>query len=471
MTSVSVKQGSDGHFKDAILARLAQTKNVAQFISFAPKTASLRFACVNDAPREMPATVPDAVALLLARSGEGSINVRSFDPYQPKSHEFIYGLTEHAAATREIERLSAAGLYTIANETIDVSDGGVSGVLYGGVIEFAPDDTPRCVERPGTASLPRELGAKLLRLVYGFDPALDEPPDVRVEFSIHPLRRGARDEHTLIWEEEHTPPTTLEPLFVWPNRFSRLLGDKTFGLLLAETLGMRVPRTVVTNRRIAPFSFGTETGTAETWLRTAPTEPEPGRFTTVRGWQDPFSLMSLEDPTGATIPSVLAQEGVRAEFSGAAATRGRGSSVLVEGVRGSGDRFMLGEAPPEPLPASVTAGIRSQLRRAIAILGDVRIEWVHDGTESWIVQLHRGEIPSIGNVLYPGDAETWHEFDVSNGLEELRILANTAAKTGAGIVVVGQIGVTSHFGDVVRRARVPSRIEARSTFAEQPHHP
>jgi hypothetical protein len=33
---------------------------------------------------------------------------------------------------------------------VDIEDGGVSGVAYGDMLEFAPGDTPRYVEKPGT---------------------------------------------------------------------------------------------------------------------------------------------------------------------------------------------------------------------------------------------------------------------------------------------------------------------------------
>jgi hypothetical protein len=31
--------------------------------------------------------------------------------------------------------------------------------------------------------------------------------------------------------------------------------------------------------------------------------------------------------------------------------------------------------------------------------------------------------------------------------------------TGEGIVLAGRVGITSHLGDLLRRARIPSRIE------------
>ena len=103
----------------------------------------------------------------------------------------------------------------------------------------------------------------------------------------------------------------------WPNRFSRLLGDKAFGLLVADLLGLPVPATTVVGRRVAPFGFGRPTGGGERWLRTCPAEPVPGRFMTQRGWRDPFALLAAEDPSGTDLVAVLAQEGVRARWSGA----------------------------------------------------------------------------------------------------------------------------------------------------------
>src|SRR5262249_21798426 len=46
----------------------------------------------------------------------------------------------------------------------------------------------------------------------------------------------------------------------------------------------------------------------------------PGRFTTVRGWTDPFALVEAEDPR-SEIASVLVQDSVDARYSGAAITQ------------------------------------------------------------------------------------------------------------------------------------------------------
>ncbi|HWB22764.1 MAG TPA: hypothetical protein VG652_07730 [Gaiellaceae bacterium] len=399
------------------------------------------------------------VAVILARADEGSVNIRAFDPKQPKSHEFIYGLTDPLLVTQHVTRLAETGLYTIVNETIDVGDGGVSGVSLGGLLEFAPGDTPRCVEKPGIASLPQALGLRLLETVYGFRPDLDYPDRLRTEFSIHPLRRGVRRSHTIIWEQEYVEGVTLEPSWVWPNRFSRHIGDKTFGLLIADALGLHVPLTTVVARNVAPFKFGRPTGINETWIRTAPAEQQPGRFTTRRGWVDPFLLLAEEDPD-TSIAAILAQRGIEPLYSGAAAAATVAASALIEGVRGSGEAFMLGEIAPEPLPSEVVRDVRGVLTVALNQLGPVRIEWVHDGELAWIVQLHRGPIESRGRMIYPGTPVNEHIFEVDRGLESLRELVKDVQGSGDGIVLLGNIGITSHLGDVLRRARIPSRIQS-----------
>jgi hypothetical protein len=462
MASVEVMTPSDGHYKDAILAELSQRGNIAQFVSFDAHTCAVRFICVSNPPREAPVTVEECAAMLLARSSEQSVNVRAFDPHQPKSNEFIYGLRDSDEVSAHVRRLALAGLYTIINETVDVGDGGVSGVSYGGIIEFSPDDTPRAVEKPGVASLPRPVAMRLLSTVYGFEPDLPYPDSVRTEFSIHPSPRGITHGHTLIWELEETDPVVLQPGMAWPNNFSRLIGDKAFGLLVADSIGLAVPRTTVIGRRVAPFMFGASTGVSENWIRTAPREPVPGRYTTRKGWVDPFALLAEEDPQGAVLASVLAQEGVKADYSGAAAGSARSDSSVVEGVRGAGDEFMLGERSPEPLPAEVTRDVRRALHVASRWLGAARIEWVHDGQAVWIVQLHRGEFVSRGDVIFPGRAEHEHEYAVAQGLDGLRQLIEGIRGTGDGVVLVGSVGITSHFGDVLRKARIPSRIVGTS---------
>lgn len=451
-----------GHQKDVILDQLARWANVAQFVSFAPDL-SQRYAWLRDrAPNLAFASLDEAVSALMAASPERSVNIRSYEPDAPKAREFLYGRTDAGEVAAEVRRLAAAGLSTIINETVDIEDGGVSGVAYGDVLEFAPGDTPRCVEKPGTAALPRRLGLRLLETVYGFAPGLPERPELRMEFSLHPLRRGVRHTHMILWEtEEPGPPPETPPDIAWPNRFSRHLGDKAFGLLIADAYGLPVPRTQVIPRRLAPFTFGTDTGNAEVWIRTCPREQMPGLFTTRRGWLDPYRLLAAEDPDGTAIASVLCQKGVDARFSGALLAQ-TDREPLIEGVAGHGDDFMTGRRPPETLPDDILRDVRATYERAAAALGPVRFEWVHDGARVWIVQLHRGGSASSGRVVHPGAAEHYHRFNISEGIEALRELIGRVQGTGDGIALIGRVGVTSHLGDLLRRARIPSRIEERA---------
>lgn len=72
---------------------------------------------------------------------------------------------------------------------------------------------------------------------------------------------------------------------------------------------------------------------------------------------------------------------------------------------------------------------------------------------------------SRGTVIYPGEPERFIAFDVRGGLEQLRKLIAQAKTEGFGIVLRGDVGITSHFGDVFRRNEIPSRLE-RDTHDE-----
>lgn len=447
------------HFKDAILDRVSGVANIAQFVSFGPdlqqRFSRVRSFAANFVFQDLRA----ASEALLNSAPDHSVNVRSFKPDNPKSREFVYGLTNTADAEAVVRRLAASGLHTIVNETIDVHDGGVSGVALGDLIEIAPEDTPRCVEKEGTASFSRELGLQVLERVYQFKPALDFGLDQRVEFSLHPLRRGFRHDHTIVWEIEDVGPTTSLADTRWPNRFSRFMGDKAFGLLIADVLGLPVPATTVFGRFLAPFSFGSKVGTSEMWIRTCPMVQDPGHFTTQRGWCDPFKLMANEDPDGIFIASVLAQEGIDAAYSGSLIVQADGE-LNIEGTSGYGDQFMVGIVQVEELPSAVKLAVRRLYDRAHEKLGPVRMEWVHDHSgNTWIVQIHRGATTSQGSVIHVGTASFYHRFEVSRGLDELRALISRVRGSSEGIILVGQVGVTSHLGDLLRKAEIPSRIE------------
>jgi hypothetical protein len=439
--------------KDERLAAVAREANVARFVSFGPGDGPLRQVVLDGDPAVHD--LGSAVTALIGRAP--MVNVRTFRDGDSKGTPFLYGLSSVAEVVRAVRELAAAGYYTIVNETVNVGDGGVSGVLLGGVAEFAPGATPRAVERADAAALPTGLAIELLRTVYG---PVDLVPDPgrRIEFSVHPGPVGCRRTATLVWEVTDVEPVTLTTTPTWPNAFSRHIGDKAYGLLLAHLVGLPVPRTTVLARAVAPFSYGRRTagGAVDRWLRTCPVEPQPGLFTSARGWLDPYALLAEEDPTGSRIASVLDQDGVAADWSGATALRADGS-VLVEGVRGTGDAFMLGERPAEQLPAPVADDVRALVTAGSAALGPVRIEWAHDGVRAWVLQLHRVTLRVSEEMLSPGVADRWYPYDPQDGLDRLRELVAEAAAARAGIEVTGGVGVTSHVGDILRKAGVAGR--------------
>jgi hypothetical protein len=456
--SESNTNNSYNHYKDVILDRLGTESNIAQFVSFNPQLEQ-RYSLIRGFERNHTfPSLKEAAKILLNAAPEKLVNVRSYTPEDPKSREFVSKLKSAEEVIANVSRLASQGLYTIINETIDEKDGGVSGVAVGDVIEFAPDDIPRAVEKPGTVALPRKLGLNFIKTVYGFDAALDYPPSMRVEFSVHPLRRGYRNNHTTVWELEDVGNTEFTTVPKWPNNFSRKIGDKAFGLLIAYLYGLPVPRTTVVPRAIAPFSFGNSTGTAEVWIRTCPKEPVPGFFTTHRGWIDPFKLLAEEDSEGVAITSVLAQEGVEALYSGALVSDENGNPII-EGIRGFGDDFMLGVSDTETLPDEIVNKVKEFYESVRANLGSVKMEWVFDGKQVWVVQLHCGATLTSNEFIYPGSPANYRNFETKDGIGALRQLIADVQKTGEGIILRGNVGVTSHFGDVLRKAQIPSKIE------------
>ena len=81
------------------------------------------------------------------------------------------------------------------------------------------------------------------------------------------------------------------------------------------------------------------------------------------------------------------------------------------------------------------------------------------GTRALIVQIHEANTAVNADAIFPGDAGVFVRFDVQNGLDALRSLIPKLVEHQQGLVLVGNIGITSHFGDLLRSARVPSRIE------------
>jgi hypothetical protein len=169
--------------------------------------------------------------------------------------------------------------------------------------------------------------------------------------------------------------------------------------------------------------------------------------------------MAREDPEGKLIASILAQEGVDAAFSGSLVVETDGD-VLIEGTRSYGDKFMVGLTGAQALPDHVVKAVRQRYEEARRHLGPVRMEWVYDTNKfTWIVQLHRGITTSQGSIIHKGEAEIYERFDVTRGIDQLRALIAEVQGTDKGIILVGNVGVTSHLGDLLRKAQIPSHLE------------
>jgi hypothetical protein len=131
---------------------------------------------------------------------------------------------------------------------------------------------------------------------------------------------------------------------------------------------------------------------------------------------------------------------------------------VVEGVERAGDEFMLGRQAPEAIPADVRREVR-ELHDALASrVGSVHLEWAYDGSSVWLLQLRQVAPLTGSSVIVPGERGRFRRFEVADGLEALRAEIEHARELGEGIEVVGDVGITSHFGDVLRQAGVPSRL-------------
>ena len=441
--------------------------NIAQFISVSPNDdEKVKYVYIRKHTFKDKSNLKLMIEKLIDASLYKAVNIRSFSPEMMKGSRFVYNkrIEDLEEIIRIIEENILEGKYSIINENIDINDGGVSGVILGDVIEFSPNDTPKCVDKEGLCSLPRDIGLEVLNRVYGFKPEINFDKEYRVEFSIHPQRQGFEQQHTIIWEYEYVSNAIAKKNISWPNNFSKFIGDKAFGLLIADLLGIRVPKTTVISRNVAPFTFGKPTGINEVWIRTCPITKEPGKYFTGDRWIDPFELMNREEKKGnnsINISSILSQSAVESFYSGGSIIKKDSKNDVIEGVFGKGDDFMVGQNCTEILPSNVMDKIKklnNQIRTFNELLGDVSIEWVYDGEFVWVVQLNQIKVNSSSNIIVEGEAEYYIQFEVSLGLEALRDKIKEISNANIGVDLIGNIGITSHFGDLLRLNNIPSRL-------------
>lgn len=497
--------------KDIVLAdAFAAGCNVMPFVSMEgdEKDFRVRRSVVLDDPRTWffgdgscsGKNPEEAVFVFFRESGAASVNIRSFRPGHASGNPFAYDISDPAVVAAKTREFLGQGLSVIVNELIDVADGGISGTFMpergicgtpdvSGVVEFAPGDTPRCVEHEAER-LPLAVFLPVVSNVWGRNVAGDFRQMLmrcakmsggipgRVEFSLHPRPCGVRKEHAVLWQYD----PCAKPLedgagwaagnFVRRGPFSAWIGDKAFGLLLADAFAglmgkapYAVPWTMVLVRgsgkgRLAPFVFGEPTGSPEVWTRTCPAVRTPGVFATFRGWHDPVALMESEDPDGTAVASCLVQQAVPAKWSGAAYARA-GKSV-VEGVPHGGENYMIGTAGGCVVPETIREAVIRAMEAVSSFGGNdlpVRIEWAFDGTRLWILQLHFEAVDGQGEVIVDGSPKEWRYWE-GGPLGKLADFARKALAEGAGVEIAPTVGLASHVADTLRAVGVPSRRRA-----------
>lgn len=480
-------------FKDYVLNELAEYCNIAQFVSYSP-SGKLSYKHICNDKTTADTDRRSVISELLEASAYKAINIRTFKPEQWQGNPFITELIDVDEICKLIDELQKQDLYIIVHESIDIHDGGISCVLDNGALEFVCGDTPRFVEKVHIDPIPRlkyDLDTiRFLGTIYEgmmeFENKIYSRCNTsidRIEFSLHPKRCGVKHANYIVWEvinrleqpavwgEYHQP---IRNRYDWPNSLSRYIGDKAYGLLVADHIGMKVPRTTwfSLENKVDMFTFGTSTGSTEMWTRSCPSISVPGKYTTVNVVADPYSLMhkdnqlnELSDTPDAPVVSCLIQSGVAAKWSGACLTDEQGD-ISVEGVGGYGDGYMQGSGN-ETLPIHVIDKVTDISRQLECQLNStVRFEWVYDGYDIWIVQLHIGAVSSSvkNRTIYPIDkVEKYIKYNPKDGLDTLRELCSMVKgmdnNTHTGIVVCGNIGMSSHIADILRKEQIGSYID------------
>lgn len=447
--------------KDDKLNKLYNEKyNIARFISISPNM-KIKYAHITENYNHNN-NIKQTITDLINHSNSKSVNIRSFSLDKEKGNPVIFNkkVEDIDKIISIIENNCKENKFSIINENIDINDGGISGIIMGNIIEFAPNDTPKCVDKPDVCHMPKEMGFYILKKVYGFKPNIPNDKNLRIEFSIHPNREGVFNKHTIIWEYEEIKNTEYNEKITYPNKFSRFIGDKVFGLLVADYLKNPVPKTTVIARNIPPFTFGSETNLHEKWIRTAPIVKQSGQFYSGNRWVDPFELMIEEEKKGENkinIASIISQNAVDAKYSGAMLIIE--NLTQIEGVKGNGDEFMLRLKKAENLPnelVELLTDLANDMQRKSNILGNISIEWVYDGEIIWIVQMNQIKSKINQSVIVEGKPDYYEKFYKKDGLDNLRKLVRKLETTNIGIELIGDVGVCSHFGDLLRIANIPS---------------
>lgn len=424
--------------------------NIANFVCFTPDCYLISSTLPN---RENP------IETLLKVAASRKVNIRTFTLERHNNNPFYMGLDDPKTIWDLVIELTSKGYYVIVNELIPLDDGGFSGVAMGDYVEVAPGDTPRCVEKPGVMQCSMDFLEHLIYTIYHVDLDEDEgfnSHQKRVEFSFHPYKCGVLKSHIIIWESIDTKKTPDPPLFPsWPNRFSEAMGDKVFGIMVAHYFRDPVPYSFVISKTLPVFGFGCREYNSNYWSRTAPRVNTPGEYPTVRGFLSPFMIANVDE-----LSSMIYQNEIDGEFSGAAIYTNECEPVIIEGVPGFGDGFMMGTNTVD-LPDDVLLAVKKTVKTLSRQMGHpIKIEWVIRDSNVFILQLNllrksgtlvkREDVvnPRFFNISHYKDSETaWVAFN--------NLVKDTLTKgVNNTIVVVGDVGITSHYGDLLRQNNI-----------------
>ena len=436
-------------YKDEGIFNLSNNFNVARFVSFENKLPlKIRYCVLDD--NYQTNNPKEAIDFLLNKCSK--VNVRSFDPEKPEGNPFIQNLKSTNDVLNCIEKLiKQKNLYIIVNESIDEHDGGISGVYFNNVIEFSPDATPRCVDSNNikTTLLPYNLSKKIIDSIYGVTPDFSNFKDTRIEFSIHPNKCGFKNSNTIIWQiEEKKNTNNIKINISWPTNFSKMIGDKTFGLLIADSINLNVPETTVFNNRLNPFSFGNKTSLNGVRTRTCPEIKEPGYYPSYKSFVDPINLLKTlnkNKPQNITeVKSVIIQNSIDSLYSGRAICKDL-LDIDIDGVFGDGDDFMLGKDKSCEIPENIKNEIYNIFKKIYQYVGKSSIEWVFDkNNKLWIVQLNK---INDNCIKYNKNME-YIDFYYKDNIEEFRNFVVELKDKNKGINLYGNVSPLSHIGEI-----------------------
>ena len=133
----------------------------------------------------------------------------------------------------------------------------------------------------------------------------------------------------------------------------------------------------------------------------------------------------------------------------------------LDGVQGFGDELMLGRTAPGHLPSEVERSVLTLYEGIFQQFGPLRLEWVFDGEQTWVVQLQQDKSYSHGDVIFPGTPEYFVDFDAQQGVNKLRELIARIEGTNVGVRVIGHVGMTSHIAERLTKAQIPSLRQPR----------